>query len=85
MSPHGSATGAARLSQAWPPRQVGGVFFSYVTDEKVGAPGRTRTCSRRIRNPVLYPVELRAHGGDRLDTPVQWVQRPRRPWLKLSA
>ena len=26
-----------------------------------GAPGRTRTCNIRIRNPVLYPVELRAH------------------------
>ncbi len=26
----------------------------------IGAPGRTRTCNRRIRSPVLYPVELRA-------------------------
>ena len=25
-----------------------------------GAPGRTRTCNLRIRNPMLYPVELRA-------------------------
>jgi hypothetical protein len=25
-----------------------------------GAPGRNRTCNRRIRNPMLYPVELRA-------------------------
>src|SRR5262245_27821269 len=25
-----------------------------------GAPGRTRTCNRRLRRPVLYPVELRA-------------------------
>ena len=24
------------------------------------APGRTRTCDRRIRNPVLYPTELPA-------------------------
>ena len=24
----------------------------------VGAPGRTRTCGTRIRNPVLYPPEL---------------------------
>ena len=23
-------------------------------------PGRTRTCNRRIRNPLLYPIELRA-------------------------
>jgi hypothetical protein len=25
-----------------------------------GAPGRTRTCDRRIRNPMLYPTELQA-------------------------
>jgi hypothetical protein len=25
----------------------------------VGAPGRIRTCDPRIRNPVLYPSELR--------------------------
>ena len=25
-----------------------------------GAPGRTRTCNRRLRRPMLYPVELRA-------------------------
>ncbi len=30
--------------------------ISYRTD---GDPGRTRTCNRRIRNPMLYPVELR--------------------------
>ena len=28
-----------------------------------GAPGRTRTCNRRLRRPVLYPVELRAPAG----------------------
>lgn len=28
---------------------------------KNGAPGRTRTCDARIRNPVLYPPELRGH------------------------
>ncbi len=26
-----------------------------------GAPGRARTCNPRLRRPVLYPVELRAH------------------------
>ena len=25
----------------------------------INAPGRTRTCDRRIRNPLLYPTELR--------------------------
>ncbi len=27
-----------------------------------GAPGRTRTCDRRIRRPLLYPAELRGRG-----------------------
>lgn len=26
-----------------------------------GTPGRIRTCDLRIRNPLLYPTELRAH------------------------
>src|SRR5262249_220279 len=26
-----------------------------------GAPGRSRTCDPRIRSPMLYPTELRAH------------------------
>ena len=30
----------------------------------IGAPGRIRTCDPRIRNPVLYPTELRAHGDE---------------------
>ena len=25
--------------------------------------GRTRTCSRRIRSPMLYPIELRGLNG----------------------
>ncbi len=29
-------------------------------DAEDGAPGRTRTCDPRIRNPMLYPAELRA-------------------------
>ena len=28
-----------------------------------GTPGRTRTCNPRLRRPLLYPVELRAHPG----------------------
>lgn len=28
-----------------------------------GAPGRNRTCNRRLRRPVLYPIELRAPAG----------------------
>ena len=28
---------------------------------KTGMPGRIRTCDLRIRNPLLYPTELRAH------------------------
>ncbi len=38
--------------------------LSYVHHRKPptrdGAPGRNRTCNRRLRRPVLYPVELRA-------------------------
>ena len=30
----------------------------------VGAPGRNRTCNRRLRRPVLYPVELRTPGPE---------------------
>jgi hypothetical protein len=30
------------------------------TSDTRGAPGRNRTCNRRLRRPVLYPVELRA-------------------------
>ena len=33
-----------------------------------GAPGRTRTCDHRLRRPVLYPAELRALDGPRLDS-----------------
>ena len=32
--------------------------------EADGAPGRTRTCDPRLRRPMLYPTELRAHIGD---------------------
>jgi hypothetical protein len=30
---------------------------------KIGVPGGSRTPDRRIRNPMLYPAELRAHTG----------------------
>ena len=30
---------------------------------RCGTPGRTRTCDARIRNPELYPPELRGHLG----------------------
>src|SRR5487761_1976039 len=29
-------------------------------DVSGGTPDRTRTCNRRLRRPVLYPIELRA-------------------------
>ncbi len=29
--------------------------------DKSGTPCRTRTCNLRLRRPLLYPVELRAH------------------------
>ena len=30
-----------------------------------GDPDRIRTCDRRIRNPMLYPAELRGHDSPR--------------------
>lgn len=30
-------------------------------DMRDGAPGRARTCDPRLRRPMLYPAELRAH------------------------
>ena len=31
------------------------------TSESNGAPDRSRTCNRRIRSPMLYPIELPGH------------------------
>jgi hypothetical protein len=31
---------------------------------RFGTPGRTRTCDPRLRRPLLYPAELRAHVWD---------------------
>ena len=55
-----------------------------------GAPGRTRTCDRRIRNPMLYPTELQAQASpavahrDGYDRPgraaCQGSRRRRRRW-----
>ena len=39
-----------------------------------GAPGRIRTCNRRLRRPVLYPVELRARQGSRCGSRI--INRP---------
>ena len=40
-----------------------------------GAPGRTRTCNRRLRRPVLYPVELRAQREDSRIVPAAMPRR----------
>ncbi len=39
------------------------VFYEVLRTVKLenGAPNRSRTYNRRIRNPVLYPIELWAH------------------------
>ena len=43
---------------------AGGLADPIVSDMAAfGAPDRTRTCNRRLRRPVLYPVELRALGA----------------------
>jgi hypothetical protein len=40
--------------------QLSYVHHHRTSDFSDGAPGRNRTCNRRLRRPVLYPVELRA-------------------------
>ena len=46
--------------------------YSLLDHPKVsGAPGRTRTCDPRLRRPLLYPAELRAH--------YIYLSRPRTP------
>ncbi len=42
-----------------------------------GVPGRNRTCNRRLRRPVLYPIELRALRNG-------WTHRTRRRGISLS-
>jgi UPF0176 protein len=65
---------AARLQQ--PNTKLSRAPYCYLADERVhhfdrrfacdrysiGAPGRIRTCDRRIRSPLLYPTELRGQG-----------------------
>src|SRR5262245_27511041 len=41
------------------PDGLAGVVFP--REARENAPGRTRTCDPRLRRPVLYPTELRAH------------------------
>ena len=45
----------------------------------IGAPGRTRTCDHRLRRPVLYPAELRAHSSRARQGWTSPVLTPRRP------
>jgi hypothetical protein len=37
------------------------VCFTAYANRQFGALGRTRTYNQRIRNPVLYPIELQKH------------------------
>ena len=39
---------------------AGGMARTGSTVGRSGRPGRNRTCNPRIRNPMLYPLELRA-------------------------
>ena len=43
---------------------------------RLSAPGRIRTCDPRLRRPVLYPTELRAHWREKI---VQELPRPGGP------
>ena len=37
-----------------------GEMSDFLSPFDCGRPGRNRTCNPRIRNPMLYPLELRA-------------------------
>lgn len=37
-----------------------------------GAPGRDRTCDRRIRNPLLYPLSYGSLGAQRYRSLAGW-------------
>jgi hypothetical protein len=49
---------AAKVVDSLPTRTCG---KEEVAELAINTPGRIRTCDRRIRNPLLYPSELRAH------------------------
>ena len=43
------------------PDPKSGASANSATPAKSGTPGRIRTCDLRLRRPLLYPAELRAH------------------------
>ena len=60
------STKCRRSSRTEPAQQISGmslvprVPLAPTPPNKVGAPGRDRTCDPGIRNPMLYPTELQA-------------------------
>src|SRR5687768_11507014 len=55
---------ASVRSGAWLRGRLRTIAHAHVRKrERRFAPGRTRTCDPRLRRPVLYPTELRAHTG----------------------
>ena len=54
---------AASIERAIRDNEQGSITATTCSGAKAGAPGRTRTCDPRLRRPVLYPPELRAHIG----------------------
>lgn len=65
------------LTARWEPREV-------VTDggsSLGGAPGRTRTCGRRIRSPLLCPAELRGRDGHRPSAGIRTAGSPAAPYM----
>ena len=46
-------------------REMFGIFAARTRNSRnlarIGAPGRTRTCDPRLRSPMFYPTEQRAH------------------------
>jgi hypothetical protein len=63
-------------------RGVAGGRLRTDSSMKTGTPGRIRTCDLRIRNPLLYPAELRGRetprdAAGRARDRTAWESRPR--------
>jgi hypothetical protein len=54
------AAGSVVSSRALRRALRGPLSSAVIVNARKGTPDRTRTCNRRLRRPVLYPIELRA-------------------------
>ena len=59
--PSKSKWGGRQVSNLLPPEPQSGALPIELRPPYFGAPGETRTPDTRLRRPLLYPAELRAH------------------------